>query len=240
MVCFLRGRSPGDGTQRSLLLTNSRTAGNDLLAFRFVYDSVCLHSGLLNWLQNRLEMVLLLSTSHNSPSHQPRAIFYLGDDISIRVCQPLTAAPWVVVFHESIVNQDNINEISLAGGGQGISSDDCSARTHTVGGAWTCSVSLYCLFFAPFPPLSFLQRDTEDRDLTKARKRDAQIETEIGQRGHSCQPSLTSFSIPSKAQVAHKGSTSKPKNPEAGLFQRSWPNGSHPLTLAAGPCFYTD
>lgn len=64
-------------------------------------------------------MVLLLYTSHNSPSHQPRAIFYLGDDISIRVCQPLTAAPWVVAFQENIVNQDNINEISLAGAGRG-------------------------------------------------------------------------------------------------------------------------
>lgn len=35
--------------------------------------------------------------------------------------------------------------------GQGISSDDCSARTHTEGGAWTCSVSLYLLFSAFFP-----------------------------------------------------------------------------------------
>lgn len=88
----LQGSSTEDGTQRSLLLTNSRNAGNDLLAYRLVYDSVHLHSGLLNWLQNQLEMVLLLYTSHNSPSHQPRAISYLGDDISIRVCQPLTAA----------------------------------------------------------------------------------------------------------------------------------------------------
>lgn len=93
MVCLVQGRSTEYCTERSLLLTNSRTAENDLLAFRFVYDSVYLHSGPLNWLQNRLEMVLLLYTSHNSPSHQRRAIFYLGDDISIRVCQPLTAAP---------------------------------------------------------------------------------------------------------------------------------------------------
>lgn len=86
-----------------------------LSAFQFVYDSVCLHSALLNWLRNRLEMVLLLYTSHNSPSHQSRAIFYLEDDVSIRVCQPLTAALWVVVLGESIVNQHNINRISLAG-----------------------------------------------------------------------------------------------------------------------------
>lgn len=109
-----------------------------LLTFQFVYDNVCLHSVLLNWLQNRLEMVLLLYTSHNSPSHQSRAIFYLEDDISIRVCQPLTAALWVVVLGESIVNQhNNNNRISLAGActnpwsWQGSSSDDCSARTHT-------------------------------------------------------------------------------------------------------------
>lgn len=69
-----------------------------LSAFQFVYDSVCLHWGLLNWLWNRLEMVLLLYTSHNSPSHQSGAIFYLEDDVSIRVCQPLTAALWVVVL----------------------------------------------------------------------------------------------------------------------------------------------
>lgn len=61
-------------------------------------------------------MVLLLYTSHNSPSHQHRTIIYLGDDVSIRVCQTLTAALWVVVFQESIVNQDNIKGISLAGG----------------------------------------------------------------------------------------------------------------------------
>lgn len=59
-------------------------------------------------------MVLLLYTSHNSPSHQSWAIFYLGDDVSIRVCQALTAALWVVVLRESIVNQHNISRISLA------------------------------------------------------------------------------------------------------------------------------
>lgn len=59
-------------------------------------------------------MVLLLYTSHNSPSHQSWAIFYLGDDVSIRVCQALTAALWVVVLGESIVNQHNISRISLA------------------------------------------------------------------------------------------------------------------------------
>lgn len=69
------------------------------------------------------------------------------------------------MLRESIVNQDNINEISPAEGqgagggggnprlGQGISSDDCSARTHTEGGAWPCSVSLYLLFSAFFPPV---------------------------------------------------------------------------------------
>lgn len=86
-----------------------------LSAFQFVYDSVCLHSALLNWLRNGLEMVLLLYTSHNSPSHQSRAIFYLADDVSIRVCQPLTAALWVVVLGERIVNQHNNNRVSRAG-----------------------------------------------------------------------------------------------------------------------------
>ena len=96
------------------LLDKQRKCYEWLSAFQFVYDSVCLHSALLNWLRNRLEMVLLLYTSHNSPSHQCRAIFYLGDDVSIRVCQPLTAALWVVVLGESIVNQHNNNRISLA------------------------------------------------------------------------------------------------------------------------------
>lgn len=82
-------------------------------------------------------MVLLLYTSHNSPSHQSRAIFYRGDDISIRGCQTLTAALWVVALEESIVNKHNINRISLAGARHGSSSDDCSARTHTGAGAET-------------------------------------------------------------------------------------------------------
>lgn len=121
-------------------------------------------------------MVLLLYTSHNSPSHQARAIFYLGDDISIRLCQPLTAAPWVVVLRESIVNQDNINEISPAEGqgaggnprlGQGISSDDCSARTHTervCGRAQCLSISCSQLF----SPLSFLHWDRRIHRSDKA------------------------------------------------------------------------
>lgn len=69
-----------------------------LSAFQLVHDSVCLHRGLLNWFRNRLEMVLLLYTSHNSTSHQSLAIIYLDDDVSIRLCQPLTAALWIVVL----------------------------------------------------------------------------------------------------------------------------------------------
>lgn len=114
MACPIQGRSTEHCIERSLP-DKQESCDEWLSAFRFVYDSVCLHSALLNWLRNRLEMVLLLYTSHNSPSHQSRAIFYLEDDVSIRVCQPLTAALWVVVLGESIVNQHNINRISLAG-----------------------------------------------------------------------------------------------------------------------------
>lgn len=119
-----------------------------LSAFQFVYDSVCLHSVLLNWLWNRLEMVLLLYTSHNSPSHQSLTIFYLEDDVSIRVCQPLTAALWVVVPRKSIVNQHN-NRISLAGElttlGRGKAVHQMTAHpehTHTHTGADTHGLSL--------------------------------------------------------------------------------------------------
>lgn len=193
------------------LVDKQQKRGDDLLASRFAYENICLHSGLLNWLQNRLEMVFLLYTSHNSPSHQPVAIFYLGDDISIRICQPLTVAPWVVVFQKSIVNQDNINEISLAGAGQ-----PSAWSRHFI--RWLLSQNTYrrsCLdtlsvwlsiFLCFFHPLSSLHRDTEEfTDLTKMGKRDTGTETEIGQRGHSCQPILTSFNILSKAQAARKG-----------------------------------
>lgn len=80
------------------LYPTNRNSIEWLSAFQAVHDSVCLHRGLLNWFQNRLEMVLLLYTSHNSTSHQSPAIIYLDDDVSIRLCQPLTAALWIVVL----------------------------------------------------------------------------------------------------------------------------------------------
>lgn len=94
-ACSIQSRCMECCIERSLYLANWSTA---MSYCQFVYDSVCLHWALLNWLWNRLEMVLLLYTSHNSPSHQSGAIFYLEDDVSIRGCQPLTAALWVVVL----------------------------------------------------------------------------------------------------------------------------------------------
>lgn len=154
-----------------------------LFAFLFVYDSVCLHSMLLNWLRNRLEIVLLLYTSHNSPSHQSWAIFYLEDDVSIRVCQPLTAALWVVVLGESIVNQhnNNNNRISVAGT---CTSLGCGTAVHQVTAhpehtqeqahrhtrCLSISLALFHFLFSRI----FTHTNTKFRDLTKSDNRYAE------------------------------------------------------------------
>lgn len=215
-----------------------------LLAFRFVYDSVCLHSALLNWLRNRLEMVLLLYTSHNSPSHQSWAIFYLEDDVSIRVCQPLTAALWVVVLGESIVNQhNNNNKISLAATctslGRGTAVHQMTAHPeHTQEQAhrhtWCLSISLALFYFLS---LIFLHTQTQKfTDLTKSDNRYTEKKTELGQRECVCQLFLTSFSVSSKVWGAHKvllpiWQHIQSPNTELGLFQRLKPHGSLPSML---------
>lgn len=193
-----------------------------LSAFQFVYDSVCLHSVLLNWLWNRLEMVLLLYTSHNSPSHQSLTIFYLEDDVSIRVCQPLTAALWVVVPRKSIVNQHN-NRISLAGElttlGRGKAVHQMTAHpehTHTHIQEQTHMACLYCLlpFLSPFS-LAFLDTQTQNfTDLTKSDNRAAEKKTELGQRECVCQLFLTSSSVSSKVwgSAANMATLSVPKH----------------------------
>lgn len=47
--------------------------------------------------------------------------------------------------------------------GQGISSNDCSARTHTEGVAWTCSASVYLLFFAFSPCHSYTETQSNSQ-----------------------------------------------------------------------------
>lgn len=201
-----------------------------LVAFQFVYDSVCLHSALLNWLRNRLEMVLLLYTSHNSPSHQSRAIFYLEDDVSIRVCQPLTAALWVVVLGESIVNQhnNNNNRISLAGVctslGCGKAVHQMTAHPeHTQEQAHRQTQCL-SITLALFYSLCYLQTQ-KFTDVTKSDNRDTEKKTGLGQREGTCQLFFTSFSVSSNVWGADKVQLPiwqlfQSPNTKLGIFQR--------------------
>ncbi len=199
-------------------------------------------------------MVLWLYTSLNSPSHQSQAIFYLEDDVSIRVCQPLTAALWVVVLGESIVNQHNINRISLAGActtlGQGEAVHQTTAHPeHTQEPAHRHTGSL-SISFALFYSLSLLFLHTQTQkftDLTKSDNRDRgkKKKTGFGQRECACQLFLTSFSVSSKVWGAHKVQLPiwqlfQSPNTEHGLFQRLEHNGSLPSMSLSSLTFSVD
>lgn len=188
-------------------------------------------------------MVLLLYTSHNSPSHQSLAIFYLEDDVSIRVCQPLTAALWVVELGESIVNQRSVNRIwpagafTTAGRGEAVHQTTVHPE-HTRGQAHrhtrclSISLALFDYFF--FQP--FFQTHKKIKNIQRSDKVRQQNSAEFGQRGHACQLFLTSFSASSKVWGAHKVQLPiwqhfQSPNTELRLFQRAWPGGSLPSML---------
>lgn len=156
-------------------------------------------------------MVLLLYTSHNSPSHQSWAIFYLGDDVSIRVCQALTAALWVVVLGESIVNQHNISRISLARActtlGHGKAVHQTTAQPEHIRGqahghrqCLSISLALLTLFLCHSYTHTHRNSQIWQSQTTEMQEK----ETEIGQKECACQLFLTSFSVSSKVWGARK------------------------------------
>lgn len=149
------------------------------------------------------------------------------------------------MFQESIVNQDNINKISLAEAGrnprlgQGISSDDCSARTHTEGGAWTHSVSLRLLFviLPPHPPVIPTQRHRRIHRSDKARQQRRRNRDRNWPKGAFLSAYLHQFQHSIKGTSSPYGLNFQSQNPEAGLFQRPWTDGFHPSTLLSSFIF---
>lgn len=152
-------------------------------------------------------MVLLLYTSHNSPSHQSWAIFYLGDDVSIRVCQALTAALWVVVLGESIVNQHNISRISLARActtlGHGKAVHQTTAQPEHIRGQahrHRQCLSISLAFLTLFLCHSYTHTHTQKfTDLTKSDNRDA------GKRNRNWPKGVCLSALPHQFQCFIKG-----------------------------------
>lgn len=140
-------------------------------SFQLVHDSVCLHSALLNWLLNWLEMVLLLYTPHNSPLIKARPFFIW------EMTFPLGSANFLLLLCElwcwgmSIVNQHN-NRISLGGVSQSLDLGKAVRQmtAHPEHTQQRARVDAHHFSLSLLLSLSFLHRQTQQHSQIRQRQ----------------------------------------------------------------------